>query len=175
MKFLARRRTAFTPVAVAAILILGQPTWHSFACGTGLVVLGQAFRIWAAGHIRKSAEITASGPFACVRNPLYLGSFVVLLGYAVIGARPWVGVGAVAFFGVFHGAAIAYEERYLTRVFGNVYLDYCKKTPRLIPRWPAGRRSERFSFRQVISNREHKSILCAGTILLAFVARIVLS
>ncbi|MDO8683864.1 MAG: isoprenylcysteine carboxylmethyltransferase family protein [Armatimonadota bacterium] len=135
---------------------------------------GEVVRFWAAGYIRKCVAIATSGPFGSIRNPLYVGSFLITLGYCVMANSIVVLAAAMLAFCVFHGAAIFYEERYLTRLFGNQFIDYCKSVPRLFPRWPRGGGEEQYSFRCALENREHISAIFAGIVALAFALKIAL-
>ena len=94
--WLTRRRvaislTAFTLLLACNIAILKTPPQDVFdwtqlgtLAGMGLVFFGLAIRTWAAGTLHKSAEITQSGPYALVRNPLYVGSFLMMLGFTAL-------------------------------------------------------------------------------------------
>jgi protein-S-isoprenylcysteine O-methyltransferase Ste14 len=170
---LARRRTAFFPVAAVFMLIYGRPTWTTYAIGLVVVALGEGVRFWAAGHIRKCVELSEDGPFGCVRNPLYFGSFIMALGFSVMANNMPIAVFAVALFCVLHGSAIACEERYLSGVFGEKFKEYCASVPRIIPKWPR-RGMHAYSFRLAIENREHVSTVFAVLISLIFAARILM-
>ncbi|MDO8585834.1 MAG: isoprenylcysteine carboxylmethyltransferase family protein [Armatimonadota bacterium] len=167
---LARRRTFFFPVGLVVMLVLAKPTWPTYLAGLLLVILGEIVRFWAAGHIRKSISLTSSGPFGCVRNPLYAGSFVMTVGYGVISNSLAAAVFAIVLFGMLHTAAILYEERQLSKLFGQEFTEYCKSVPRLFPKWPRGE-PRQYSWRQAIENSEHKSALFAAAAALAFAAR----
>ena len=82
-QFLARRRVALGFVCGAAVAYLAQPTWRSLAAGAAVALSGQAIRLWAAGHLEKSREVTTSGPYRFTRHPLYAGSSMMALGVAV--------------------------------------------------------------------------------------------
>ena len=71
----------------AVFMILAKPTPRALLIGAGVSVLGLAIRAWAAGHIRKNAELAISGPYAFTRNPLYLGSFLLGLGFTFASGR----------------------------------------------------------------------------------------
>ena len=73
---------------VAAFLWLSAPTWTSLALGLPVSVLGLALRAWAAGHLEKNRTLAESGPYAYVRNPLYIGTLAVAAGF-VIASRRW--------------------------------------------------------------------------------------
>lgn len=147
------------------MLLLARPTPASFFEGLPLLVGGQAMRLWSAGYLHKLADLTTAGPFALCRNPLYLGSFLLCLGYVVMGARLDMAVVCIALFWLFHGGAIVYEERLLADKFGEPYTRYCKSVARLLPRPHSLSGTGSFSLAQMVSNREHLGLL--ATIALA--------
>ncbi|HEX5432590.1 MAG TPA: methyltransferase, partial [Bryobacteraceae bacterium] len=75
-------------ILVAAFLWFSDPNPASLAAGLAIACLGLALRAWAAGHLEKNLALTDSGPYARVRNPLYLGTLTVAAGFA-IAARRW--------------------------------------------------------------------------------------
>ena len=62
---------------------LARPAWRSLALGSVLIVLGLLLRAWASGNVRKDEALATSGPYAYTRNPLYLGSLLIGIGFAV--------------------------------------------------------------------------------------------
>src|SRR5215210_7171832 len=86
LKWLARRRVAIGFIAGPAAIWLSQPTRRTLLIGAAIAMLGEAMRIWAAGHLEKGREVTVSGPYRLMRHPLYLGSTVIGLGLAIASA-----------------------------------------------------------------------------------------
>lgn len=178
--FLVRRRTSFFCIVPLLLLIPAQPTPALFLAGAVLAVIGQAIRIWAAGTIHKSREVTTGGPYAYVRHPLYCGSFFIALGYGLMTGLWWSLVLLLALYFVLHGAAVASEERKLCEMFGDAYREYARRVGRFFPRLggstegeaPLPRRGA-FSWRQVLSNNEHITILFTLTMSLLFALRMV--
>src|SRR5688572_24864258 len=83
-----------------------------------IVLLGEAIRVWAAGHLEKGREVTSSGPYAITRHPLYLGSTVIGIGLAVACADPVIAAIVILYLGLTLTAAIRTEEAHLTEKFG---------------------------------------------------------
>ncbi len=173
--FLVRRRTVFT--WLVPLLLLGLTLWlrrddggwAAYGSGVALVALGEAVRFWAAGYIAKDSVIATGGPYAHVRNPLYFGSLLLAVGMGLVSGLGVWGVGiTVSLFLVFHLAAILYEEKFLKAKFGQPYLDYVARVPRLLPSpWPRTTGSGRFAWAQALRNREQTTALFqAGFILL---------
>jgi protein-S-isoprenylcysteine O-methyltransferase Ste14 len=97
VRVLARYRVAVGSVMAVATLWLARPTPRSLVLGAGMAAIGSAIRIWAAGHVEKSREVTSSGPYRLTRHPLYLGSTVLGLGVAVAANHVWLGVGVAVY------------------------------------------------------------------------------
>lgn len=113
------------------------PTWP----GIALCFLGATIRFWASGYLRKDSRPAVGGPYAMVRNPLYLGTYLMALGTALSIENWWLlGTMTVLFAAIYH-YIILDEETKLQRIFGEPYLKYCKLVPRFFPRlWPANKK-----------------------------------
>ncbi|MGI4787221.1 MAG: methyltransferase family protein [Janthinobacterium lividum] len=167
--FLVRRRTVFTWLIPLMLLALSltfhhhDGGWIAYGIGIGFVVLGEIVRFWSAGYISKDAVIATGGPYAHVRNPLYFGSLLLAVGYGLVsGLGLWGVLFTVALFLVFHLAAIIYEEKFLTNKFGEPYLEYTRRVPRLLPSpWPRTTGTGSFEWAQSLKNREQTSALFA--------------
>jgi protein-S-isoprenylcysteine O-methyltransferase Ste14 len=152
--FLFRWRDVMFPIVFVVLWLLAPPrpaggsiardTWVDFA-GFTLALLGQTVRNTAVGYVyilrggknrRIYAEkLVQDGVFAHVRNPLYLGNFLIFLGlYVMIHSPPGYGLG-VPFFAFAYVAIVAAEEAFLGRQFGRAYTNYCLHVPRFIPVW----------------------------------------
>jgi protein-S-isoprenylcysteine O-methyltransferase Ste14 len=102
--------------------------------GGTVSVVGLGIRAWAAGHIRKNAVLAVTGPYARTRNPLYLGSFVLGLGFTIAAGR-WVLalVFAALFLGIYL-PVMRVEASTLAEVFGESYRRYAQAVPLFLPR-----------------------------------------
>jgi hypothetical protein len=156
----ARLRTRLGFVFGAAVLWFAQPTPRSLAIGGAIAVCGEALRVWAAGHLNKSREVTSSGPYRWFAHPLYVGSSVMGAGLAVASASPVVAVLIATYLATTITAAIRTEEAFLRRTFGDEYGRYRARGA------PAVRR---FSLARARANREHRTIagLVVAVLLLA--------
>jgi protein-S-isoprenylcysteine O-methyltransferase Ste14 len=116
--------------------------------GLALIVIGEAIRlagVAAAGTVtrrrsRNVQRLITYGIFAWVRNPLYIGNFLIWMGFVTISGVLWFLPFAVLLFGVEYELIVRYEEGVLESIFGREYLDYKSETPRWIPRPPKGDR-----------------------------------
>lgn len=102
------------------------------------------------------------------RNPLYVGSFLISLGYLTMCNRPVVLAIGVVLFWILHGAAVIYEEHLLRDKFGAEFDEYCSKVPRFIPRLPRPCGHGRFSIGQVMSNEEYRGVATAALLSTVF-------
>src|SRR5687768_1547746 len=96
--WIQRWRVPLGFVCAAVFLFFARPTPTALAAGAFVSVLGLAIRAWAAGHIRKNAQLATSGPYAFTRNPLYFGSFLLGLGFTIASGRWYLAVLFAALF-----------------------------------------------------------------------------
>ncbi len=147
---LARYRVRIGFLAAAGAFLLARPTLRSVSLGAAIAVAGQLFRIWAAGHLEKGREVTASGPYRLTRHPLYVGSAIIGVGFAIACNTIATALLMLAYLVLTVGAAIRSEETHLTEKFGSAYPDYRE-----------GRRPDdvrRFSVARAMRNREYRSV-----------------
>ena len=111
---------------------LARPTWRFIALGTIAIVPGLLVRALASGHVRKNEALATSGPYAYTRNPLYLGSLFIGVGFAVAAQSLWIGLALVAMFFAIYLPVILDEEKFLRQKFPE-YADYARRVPRLFP------------------------------------------
>jgi protein-S-isoprenylcysteine O-methyltransferase Ste14 len=125
----------------------------------GFVVIGLAIRSWAAGTLRKGLDLTTDGPYSLCRNPLYLGSFLVMLGFCmaigyahdfIIVCGPVLGI---------YLLTITKEERRLAAKYTSRWEEYAATIPRLIPIKPSRYRRGNWSLAQWRTNREHRALI----------------
>ena len=134
--------------------------------GLLLVALGVAMRSWAAGTLTKSTALTTTGPYRLVRNPLYLGSLLMMLGFCMVIGDVWIlVVGIVPAVGLYF-LKVRDEEKFLSGKFGASWTQFAATTPRLLPRrLPRGDGSWRMA--QWLDNREYQASLTAVGALVA--------
>ena len=166
---LARRRVALGFIVGVAVLWLAAPTRLSLLVGGSVAVVGEALRIWAAGHLNKSREVTSSGPYRWLAHPLYVGSSLMGVGVAVASGRAIVVLLVAVYLATTITAAIRQEEAFLRVRFGDRYDRY---------RRGAGGRGDheaarRYSVSQAIANREYRAAagLVVAVLLLFLKAR----
>jgi hypothetical protein len=161
---LARRRVPLGFVFAAAVIWLARPTAGTILAGGAIACVGEGLRVWAAGHLNKSREVTASGPYRWFAHPLYVGSSIMGLGLAVASASLLVALLIAAYVGTTIPAAIVREEAFLRKTFGDGYDRYRR----------AGvvDATKRFSLAHAWANREYRAVigLAVAILLLAIKA-----
>lgn len=152
-------------------VVFANPTTPLLVTGLALAVVGEALRIWAAGCISKNARLACGGPFAHVRNPLYLGSLLIAFGYCAMSGLWWSFLVMAALYYYFYYGTIFSEEEHLRNVLGEPYSQYAETVPRLMPRLRryTDAEPEPFAWRQVWYNREQQSIIGVALFATAFV------
>jgi protein-S-isoprenylcysteine O-methyltransferase Ste14 len=144
-------------LVAAVVLYLAHPTSLSLMLGLPIAIAGAVLRGLAAGVIRKDSVLTTSGPYALTRNPLYLGSFLLGVGFAVMSGS-WIAAAVIILPSLFiYPHVIRREEEHLSRLFPGVFAEYCSRVPRFLPRLRASTLS--FSLSQYVANREYNTAL----------------
>ena len=155
---LARWRVSVGFAVGVIVIVVARPSARSIAIGMSVAALGEALRIWAAGHLRKGREVTASGPYRWIGHPLYLGSSVMGVGLAIACASVSASALIAVYLAAAFTAAIRSEEASLRGKFGEQYEEYRR----------GASVDRRFSLRQAVANREYRAVvgLAVGLLLL---------
>jgi protein-S-isoprenylcysteine O-methyltransferase Ste14 len=143
---------------------LAKPSLLTIFLGMLLVIPGLAIRALASGHVRKDEQLTTSGPYAYTRNPLYLGSLILALGF-VVASRSWWIAGIMMFMLVaIYIPVIKSEEDYLRKRFAE-FDEYARAVPRLVPRVTAfDGGAVAFSRELYLQHREYNALLGAAAV-----------
>lgn len=175
-KFARRARVPLGFVVAAVFLVFARPTWTTLAWGLVLIVPGLWLRAYAAGYVKKNAELTRTGPYAYTRNPLYLGSMSIAAGFAVAAGQWWLVVLLVAMFLAIYVPTILSEEEFLRDTFPQ-FEEYAQRVPRLLPRLTparfedAGRGMGRFSAERYRHHHEYNASIGAACLYVALIFR----
>lgn len=161
VRTLARRRVPLGFGAALVAVVLARPTWASWSAGFVVAAVGEAIRVWAAGHLEKSREVTRTGPYRWTRHPLYVGSSVIALGVTIAARHPLVAAVTILYMASTLIAAIRTEEAFLRSAFGETYDQYVASAAEPMTR--------RFSVARALRNREYRAAVgvAAGFGLLA--------
>jgi protein-S-isoprenylcysteine O-methyltransferase Ste14 len=154
---------------------LARPSWRSLALGAVVVIFGILIRALASGHVRKNESLATSGPYAYTRNPLYLGSLLMGLGFAVAARSWWVGVALAVMFFAIYVPVIQDEEAFLRKTFPE-FDEYAQQVPRMFLRLrPYSGHEETsagFSIDLYLKHREYNALLGAAAMMAALILRI---
>ena len=169
VEIVARLRVALGFLCGVLVFWLATPTAGTILAGLAVAAAGEWLRVWAAGHLNKSREVTRSGPYRFVAHPLYLGSSVMGIGLAVACADVTVAVLIGVYLAATLTAAIKSEEAYLRRTFGEQYDLYRTgiAAKRASPR--AARR--RFQVDQALANREYRAVIGLLVVILLLILK----
>ena len=149
-------------VCAGIFLVLARPRAVTLLAGVTISVLGLLLRAWASGHIRKNSALATSGPYAYSRNPLYLGNFLLGLGFTV--GSGWWPLGilfAVLFLGIYL-PVMRVESETLAQLFGESYQRYARGVPIFLPRvtpYKSGESQTGFDSSLYMRYREYRAAL----------------
>jgi protein-S-isoprenylcysteine O-methyltransferase Ste14 len=171
--FFARWRVRLGYPLAAIVLWLARPSPRSILAGAMIGAVGLWIRALAAGHLHKQQVLTVTGPYAYTRNPLYLGSLVLIVGVAVATHSVASAVILFAYFALFYSFVMRREERELYQHHGSAFQEYARTVPLFFPRVASAKASAdsatTFSFRQYKKNREYRAVIGFSLLLFVFV------
>ena len=171
--FLARWRVRLGYPLAILVLLLARPTPKSILAGAAIGVIGISVRALAAGHLHKQELLTVTGPYAYTRNPLYLGSFILIIA-AAVAAYSWLSALVLfCYFALFYSFVMRREERELYQHHGDAFQNYARTVPLFFPRLTPAKLAidnpGAFSFAQYQKNREYRAAIGFLLLLAVFV------
>jgi len=143
--WLFRHRTSLPLPFAAAILILpaslASRSVGLIASGAAVTMLGEMLRLWGVHHIGaisrtrtdRLGPLVDSGPFARLRNPLYVGNVAIWMGFALLAGLVWLAPIILVLLGLEYHAIVRWEEHLLESRLGSAYRAYAARVPRWIP------------------------------------------
>lgn len=129
----ARWRVPLHFLLAVVVVVFARPTPTSLGVGGFFVAAGLAVRAWAAGHLRRERPLTTSGPYAHVRHPLYLGSSLLVAGFALAAGRLWLAALAAAYVAAFFPLVMRREEAERRARAPELYAAYAAVVPMFLP------------------------------------------
>ncbi|HEY9085671.1 MAG TPA: isoprenylcysteine carboxylmethyltransferase family protein [Candidatus Tyrphobacter sp.] len=178
--FVFANRGLLLAAPAALLAAFGKPSAFSVAVGIPTAFAGELLRCWAVGYSGETtrndrvtaAKLVTAGPYAYVRNPLYLGNFITALGFAVAFTgknKPFerfaLTAGALGVMAGLYATIVPHEERYLQERFGDEFDRYCERVPRIVPQLePAGDGAGEWDA-GAIAQAESKTFLTFGAML----------
>jgi protein-S-isoprenylcysteine O-methyltransferase Ste14 len=153
---------------------LAKPSVQSILLGAALVIPGLVIRALASGHLQKNEQLATGGPYAYIRNPLYLGSLILSVGFALAARSWWIVAGIVILFFVIYLPVIRSEETFLRERFPQ-FDEYARKVPSLLPRLSRfGDSGGSFSWKLYWKHREYNAALGSVAMMAGLVAKILM-
>lgn len=181
-----KNRGTLLALPAISLTVLGKPSPLGIVLGVPLALAGEALRCWAVGYSGVTTrgdtvtapQLVTAGPYAYVRNPLYVGNFLTALGFtlAFTGALPRAQRAALAAAGLgsmlaVYAAIVPLEEAYLRTTFGAPFDDYAARVPRLVPRTVASEPQLGAYDPSVIGRAESRTFVTFGAMLLALAVK----
>jgi len=145
-------------VGLAAIALIDTaPVWP----GMLVCAFGEAIQVWSASHLVKNEQLINSGPYAYVRNPMYLGRFFVGLGFTIMIKNPWIIAAYVVLFAIYAVCRVGGEEARLSGCFGEEYTEYRAHVRRFLPRLTPYARSSgaKAKWESFARNHEYRNVI----------------
>ena len=171
-RFLQRLRVPLGFVFAIVFVIFARPTLWTLIAGGIVAFIGVAIRAWASGHIRKARELAVSGPYAYTRNPLYVGSFILGVGFTVAAGVWWLGLLFIALFLGIYLPVMRVEVNDIREIFGADFDDYERNVPMFLPRFCRWKKSDaKFDFQLYLQYRECRAALGAAIAIVALAAK----
>jgi protein-S-isoprenylcysteine O-methyltransferase Ste14 len=157
-------------IGAILLVLFAKTNFPGIVIGLILIIVGESIRIWATGHLQKNETLTVTGPYAYVKNPLYVGSILLTAGFCILADNIYL-LAAATFMFCFH--YIPYKKRVegdrLRKIFGSRFEDYDREVPDYLPRWtPYSNEKASWQFKCFIENSEEGILLViiAGILLI---------
>ena len=144
-------------VLAAAVVWLSEPSPASLYLGLPFAIAGLGLRAWAAGHLAKNERLTMTGPYALLRNPLYLGTLAAAFGLAVASRKLTVFTLVALVFVLIYFPVIEQEEAHLRKLFPD-FTNYARRVPMLVPSAPLPGTLGGFRGKLYLRNQEWKAL-----------------
>lgn len=147
-------------------LWLSRPRPLTVFVGSLVVIAGIGVRAVASGQLKKNEELATTGPYSYTRNPLYLGSILIAIGFSIAARSLWIWVLVLLLFVLIYVPVIGGEEAFLRSKFPD-FDAYAKSVPRLIPLWSGQSLTANFSRELYVKHREYNALIGAVLMMLA--------
>jgi protein-S-isoprenylcysteine O-methyltransferase Ste14 len=181
-----KNRGALLALPAASLAVFGKPSGSSIKLGVPIALAGEALRCWAVGYsgvTTRSDEVeapalTTAGPYAYVRNPLYVGNFLTALGFAIAftgelsaAQRALLATAGLGTMLAVYSAIVPLEEAYLRETFGADFDAYVERVPRIVPQLVAAQPQAGTYDPTVIAAAETRTFVTFGAMLAALAVK----
>ena len=159
-RFIQRIRIPLGFLFAILFIVFSRPTLLTILLGGAIAIVGLGIRAWASGHIRKASVLAVSGPYGYTRNPLYLGSLIMGLGFSIAAGTWWLGLLFLALFLGIYWPVMRIEAEDMHRIFPDSFPEYEREVPLLWPRLSVWKRTgETFDSQLYLRYREYRAAL----------------
>lgn len=183
-RLLFRLRSLTAIPFILIVIYFSRPTLTSVLVGAILLIFGEFLRLWAVGYaggatrsrtLGAASDLVTTGPYAHVRNPLYLGNLLLSLGVCIIANVYWMIIVLLVGYFIQYLPIIASEEAYLRDSCGAAYHTYYTAVPRFIPRLRsyASPSAHSFSFSRALK-AEKRTLTAIACVIGLIVGRVML-
>lgn len=155
-------------------LWLAKTTPTTLAIGSIVIAIGLLIRALASGQVSKNETLATSGAYSYTRNPLYFGSILIGIGFAIAARNLWIWVFLAALFVFVYVPVIRSEEMFLHAKFPD-FESYASRVPRILPRWSGENLTADFSRHLYLQHREYNALIGAASMLLAITVKMVVA
>lgn len=157
-RLLQRLRVPLGFVIAGVFLLFADPKPLTLLIGGIISLIGLIIRAWSSGHIRKGEILAVAGPYSFTRNPLYLGSLLLGIGFCLASNVWWLALCFCALFLCVYLPVMRVEAEDLTSEFGESYKEYAQNVPMFLPRFTAWKKThEKFDFNLYLRYREYRA------------------
>jgi protein-S-isoprenylcysteine O-methyltransferase Ste14 len=151
-------------LCAALFLFFARPTFWTLVVGAIVALPGLGLRAWASGHLKKNESLATTGPYAHTRNPLYLGSFIMGLGFTIAAGQVVLLIVFVIMILGIYLPVMRVESGTLSELFGKKYERYAREVPLFWPRFSPYRQNEtNFDSALYLRYREYRAAV--GTVI----------
>jgi steroid 5-alpha reductase family enzyme len=154
------------PLALAALVILAicaRPRY--FVLGAAISAVGELLQVWCFAALKKKQVLAVKGPYVFVRNPMYLGRYLLILGGVLLAGNLWVVAGFTVLYYFYMVNRVKREEAILNGIFGESYARYCREVNAFLPSFRNVNWSDALFFRWELFFRNHAHWNLLGAIL----------
>lgn len=153
-------------------IYFAAPTPLSIGIGGAIAICGLLIRAWSAGHIVKYEKLATTGPYSHSRNPLYLGSFILAVGFTIASGVWWLALLAAGLFLGIYLPVMRVEEGDLKKRFGADFDEFARNVPLFLPRLTRWKKMDAgFDFQLYLKHREYQAAIGVLLGLAALVAK----
>jgi len=152
-RFFQKLRVPFALAAAGLLITYAEP--RMFLPALFVSLAGELLQAWCFGTLDKKQELAATGPYALVRNPMYLGRYFLILGALLLTGSAWIPLPFTVLYYFYMVNRVRREETVLREIFGREYEEYCSGVPRFLPSLKAYRGNPVLAFRPDLFLRNH--------------------